>query len=110
MTAFPTLDPTAWPLRRRCETIARLWATQYAALQLTLLREQGEEPLADFKYRILHMHHKAHFLDGVRKLGLSRDLPPAVVAARYHFLYLSREEPCTRASSSSGSTTSPSSP
>jgi hypothetical protein len=86
MTAFPTLDPTAWPLRRRCETIARLWAIQYAALQLTLLREQGEEPLTDFKYRILHMHHKAHFLDGVRKLGLSHDLPPAVVAARYHYL------------------------
>ena len=86
MTAFPPLDPNAWPLRRRCETIARLWAIQYAALQLTLLREQGEEPLTDFKYRILHMHHKAHFLDGVRKLGIARDLPPAVIAARYHYL------------------------
>mgnify|MGYP003300074611 CR=1 FL=1 len=28
------------------------------------LRERGEPALTEFKYRILHMHHKAHFLDG----------------------------------------------
>jgi hypothetical protein len=76
----------AWPLERRCATIARLWALQYAALQLTLLRERGEPALTEFKYRILHAHQKAHFLDGLGKLGISRDLPPAVVAGRYHYL------------------------
>jgi hypothetical protein len=80
------LSDADWPLRRRCETIARLWALEYAALQLTLLREQGEPALTEFKYRILHMHHQAHFLDGLTKLGIARDLPPAVVAARYHYL------------------------
>jgi hypothetical protein len=83
---MPILSDATWPLERRCATIARLWALQYAALQLTLLREKGEPALTEFKYRILHMHHKAHFLDGVRTLGIARDLPPAVIAARYHYL------------------------
>jgi hypothetical protein len=82
----PILSEAEWPLRRRAETIGRLWALQYAALQLTLLRERGEPALTEFKYRILHMHQRAHFLDGVRKLGISRDLPPAVIAGRYHYL------------------------
>jgi hypothetical protein len=58
----------------------------YCGLQLTLLREKGERALTEFKYRILYRHHKAHFLDGIRKLGISSDLPPAVIAARYHYL------------------------
>ncbi len=80
------LSDADWPLRRRVETIARLWALQYAALQLTLLRERGEPALTEFKYRILHRHHRAHFLAGLEKLGIRRDLPPAVVAGRYHYL------------------------
>jgi hypothetical protein len=80
------LDDGAWPLARRCATIARLWALEYAALQLTLLREEGEPALTEFKYRILYRHHRAHFLDGLAKLGIARDLPPAVIAARYHYL------------------------
>ena len=72
---MPSLLPdAAWPLQRRCETIARLWALQYAALQLTLLRDHGEPALTEFKYRILRMHQKAHFLDGVAKLGPLRFL------------------------------------
>ena len=86
MTPTPMLAPDRWPLKRRCETIARLWAGQYAAFQLTLLREKGEEALTEFKYRILSMHQKTHFLDGLGKLGISRDLPPAVIAGRYHYL------------------------
>jgi hypothetical protein len=80
------LPEATWPLQRRCETIARLWALEYAALQLTLLRQHGEPALTEFKYRILHMHQQAHFLDGLTKLGIRRDLPPAVVAGRYHYL------------------------
>jgi hypothetical protein len=84
---MPLLVPeTAWPLRRRCETIGRLWALEYAALQLTLLRERGEPALTEFKYRILHRHQRAHFLGGLQKLGIARDLPPAVIAGRYHYL------------------------
>jgi hypothetical protein len=86
MPSPPVLAPDQWPLKRRCETIARLWTVQYAALQLTLLREKGEPALTDFKYRLLHRHQQAHFLAGLRKLGIARDLPPAVVAARYHYL------------------------
>jgi len=80
------LSDAEWPLRRRCETIARHWALAYAALQLTLLRERGEPALTEFKYRILRRHQRAHFLDGLAKLGIARDLPPAVVAGRYHYL------------------------
>lgn len=86
MTAPPTLPSDEWSLERRCATAAHLGSLKYAALQLTLLRDKGEKILSEFKYRLLHLHHETNFLDGLAKLGISRDLPPAVIAARYHYL------------------------
>jgi len=75
-----------WPLKRRCETIARFWGLHWSAIQLTVLRDKGEQDLAAFKYAILRRHQRSHFLPGVDKLGIDRALPPAVIAGRYHFL------------------------
>jgi hypothetical protein len=74
-----------WPLRQRCETIARFWGLHWSAIQLTILREKGERDLAAFKYTILRRHQRSHFLPGVDKLGIDRSLPPAVIAGRYHY-------------------------
>ena len=76
---------TEWPLKQRCETIARFWALHWSAIQLTILREKGERDLAAFKYTILRRHQRSHFLPGVDKLGIDRGLPPAVIAGRYHY-------------------------
>src|SRR5579859_632749 len=80
------LDPSYWTLERRCETIASYWAAQWGCLQLMLLRERGADELGDVKRQILRRHQRAHFLAGLEKLGIDRGLPPAVVAARYHYL------------------------
>ena len=74
-----------WPLKRRCETIARFWGLHWSAIQLVILREHGGEDLARFKYQILRAHQRSHFLEGVAKLGIDRSLPPAVIAGRYHY-------------------------
>ena len=76
---------TEWPLKQRCETIARFLALHWSAIQLTILREKGERDLAAFKYTILRRHQRSHFLPGVDKLGIDRGLPPAVIAGRYHY-------------------------
>lgn len=81
-----SLSANDWPLARQCETIADYWRLQWGAVQLGLLRELGGDELAKFKERILRRHQRAHFLDGLTKLGISRDLPPAVIAGRYHYL------------------------
>lgn len=86
MPLVSALPAEAWPLAHRCATIGRLWAIEWSGLQLTILREKGERDLAEFKYRILRRHQRAHFLAGVKKLGIPLDLPPAVIAGRYHYL------------------------
>ena len=80
------LSAAEWPLARQCETIADYWRLQWGAVQMGLLRELGGPELAEFKERILRRHQRGHFLDGLTKLGISRDLPPAVIAGRYHYL------------------------
>lgn len=84
--AVRPLSKTDWPLQRQCETIADFWREQWGAIQLGLLRELGGNELADFKERILRRHQRSYFLPGLEKLGIRRDLPPAVIAARYHYL------------------------
>jgi hypothetical protein len=81
-----TVTTHDWPLKRRCETIGRFWGAHWTAIQLTILREEGGDALATFKYQILRRHQRSHFLQGVDKLGIERSLPPAVIAGRYHYL------------------------
>ena len=72
-------------LRRDCELAWRIWARQMGGMQIVLLRERGAEALASFKLALLGRHQGEHYLDGLRKLGISDD-PPAVAAAKYHYL------------------------
>jgi hypothetical protein len=84
--AVQPLPKNEWPLKRQCETIADFWREQWGAIQLGLLRELGGQELADFKEHILRRHQRSYFLGGLEKLGIQRDLPPAIIAARYHYL------------------------
>ena len=85
MPSSPPAPLSDWPLRRRCEIIARFWGLHWSAVQLVVLRDKGERDLAAFKYAILRRHQRSHFLPGIAKLGIDRSLPPAVVAGRYHY-------------------------
>ncbi len=75
-----------WPQDRRYELISDLWVSLWSSIQLCILRDKGADDLVRFKTLILRMHQRTHFLDGLDKLHIDRSLPPAVVAARYHYL------------------------
>ncbi|GEM_PF-1234686 len=85
VSAGQPLLSSDWTLQAQCDTIAEYWVYQWGCLQLALLRERGGDELAAAKRKILRRHQREYFLAGVEKLGISRDLPPAVVAARYHY-------------------------
>ena len=85
MTSHAPISFDDWSLKRRCETIARFWGLHWSAIQLSILREKGEQDLATFKRTILRRHQRSHFLPGVTKLGIDLSLPPAMIAGRYHY-------------------------
>jgi hypothetical protein len=72
-------------LAEQCETISDFWIGQWGCHQLSILQEHGGETLALFKRMLLRRHQRDYFLPGLDKLGISRDLPPAVIAGRYHY-------------------------
>jgi hypothetical protein len=74
-----------WNLTKKCEFIAKYWARQWTALQLVILREKGESEFCNFKFNTLKGHQRDYFLAGLDKLGISRKLPPAIIAGQYHY-------------------------
>ncbi|MBI4336363.1 MAG: hypothetical protein HY683_00840 [Chloroflexi bacterium] len=81
---LPTLD---WPLERQCDFMAQVYQLWHTGVSMVTLREKGEDALYDLRYRMLRKHQKAMFLEGLRKLGVDpKGEPPAVVAAKYHYL------------------------
>ena len=79
------LPASEWSLERQCKLIGEYYVSQWGCLQLLITREKGGDALAQAKARVLRRHQRHHFLPGVDKLGIGRDLPPAVIAARYHY-------------------------
>lgn len=72
-------------LETQCSDIAEFWVSQWGCHQLLILQQHGGDTLAQFKRQLLRRHQREHFLPGLDKIGISRDLPPAVTAARYHY-------------------------
>ncbi|MCP3379890.1 MULTISPECIES: hypothetical protein [unclassified Bradyrhizobium] len=62
-----------------------LWSRMYAGLQLVTMREKGESGVADLKFNFMRSHGAKHFIAGLKKLGIDKD-PPAIAAAKYHYL------------------------
>lgn len=86
LSVIRPLDGKEWTIQKQCDTAAAYWVYEWGCIQLTILRERGGDELAEAKRRILRRHQRAHFLEGLEKLGIDRKLPPAIVAARYHYL------------------------
>jgi hypothetical protein len=72
-------------LRARCEIAAKLWGRTLSALTAMTFREKGNETFQTLWSRILTRHQVGHYSEGLRKLGIRDDEPPAVKAAKYHY-------------------------
>src|SRR6478735_4287558 len=72
-------------LRTACENAWLVWLRQTGGMQLMIMREKGVDALERFKIVILGLHQEGHYLEGLKKLGIGGD-PPAVAAAKYHYL------------------------
>ncbi len=73
-------------LRRDCGIANKLWGQLWSALHLVTLREKGDDALHALWRKVLASHQSAKYRDGMRKLGIRDDEPPAVAAAKYHYL------------------------
>ena len=72
-------------LRRDVALAWGVWAKQMGGLQMMVMREKGVRALERLKLRVLASHQEGHYLAGLKKLGIEGD-PPAVTAAKYHYL------------------------
>ena len=74
------------PEARRCTQAAEFWQLLFSSLNLTVYRETGEDGLRKLWQGMLGPRHQGQFLEGLAKLGIDPDGPPAVVAGKYHYL------------------------
>jgi hypothetical protein len=72
-------------LRSDCLVAAKVWGRTFSALTAITLRERGEEAVHRLWFQLLTRHQVGHYREGLRKLGIGDDEPPAVAAAKYHY-------------------------
>lgn len=73
-------------LRTDCELAAKLWGRTFSALGAITYREKGEDAITELWVRLLRQHQGEFYRQGLRKLGIGDTEPPAVAAAKYHYL------------------------
>jgi hypothetical protein len=83
MAAFA--GPIFSNLRADCLLAAKLWGRTFSALTAMTFREKGEEAVHRLWFQLLTRHQVGHYREGLRKLGIRDDEPPAVTAAKYHY-------------------------
>jgi hypothetical protein len=66
-------------------SVADLYHAFFTGLILTVVSRRGTADAAEFVFRVFRRQQQERFLPGLAKLGLDH-LPPAVAAARYHYL------------------------
>ncbi|WBY01335.1 hypothetical protein PE066_18005 [Ramlibacter tataouinensis] len=65
--------------------VANWYHAYFTGLLMTMVSRKGAREAAELTYHIFRRQHLERFLPGLEKLGLT-GLPPAVTAARYHYL------------------------
>lgn len=73
-------------LRQDCTIASTFWGRIFAAALAVTNREKGEQAASELIVRILQEHQTGHYHEGLRRLGISESEPPAVIAAKYHYL------------------------
>jgi hypothetical protein len=66
-------------------SVADLYHAYFTGLILTVVTRRGTADAAEFVFRVFRRQQQERFLPGLVKLGIDH-LPPAVAAARYHYL------------------------
>ena len=67
------------------EAVGDWYHAWFTGIVLTAVSRRGEADAAELVFRIFRRQQRERFLPGLKKLGLD-GLPPAVAAARYHYL------------------------
>jgi hypothetical protein len=73
------------PSTEAMEAVGEWYHAWFTGIILTTVSRRGPGPAAELVFRVFRAQQQARFLPGLEKLGLS-GLPPAVAAARYHYL------------------------
>jgi hypothetical protein len=85
-TAKPlSQTPSHAPDAARWSAVAEWYHAFFTGLVMTTTTRRGAREAAELVFRIFRRQHHEKFLPGLEKLGLLK-LPPAVTAARYHYL------------------------
>ena len=74
-----TTDASRWA------AVSQWYHAYFTGLVMTMVTRCGAREAADLVFHIFRRQHLERFLPGLDKLGLA-GLPPAVAAARYHYL------------------------
>lgn len=75
----PAVDAARW------SAVAEWYHAFFTGLVMTTATRFGNREAAQLVFRVFRRQHHEKFLPGIEKLGLA-GLPPAVIAARYHYL------------------------
>ncbi len=78
-------EPALSELRADCLLATKLWGRTFSALTALTLREKGEDAVHRLWFQLLTRHQLGHYREGLRKLGIGDNEPPAVAAAKYHY-------------------------
>lgn len=73
-------------LRYHTGLATKLWGRTFSALNAVTYREKGTDAAYRLYIEFLSRHQSTHFREGLSRIGVSEDEPPAVVAAKYHYL------------------------
>lgn len=77
--AAPGSDAARW------SAVAEWYHAYFTGLVMTMVTRRGSREAAELVFHIFRRQHLERFLPGLEKLGIA-GLPPAVAAARYHYL------------------------
>lgn len=83
---LPVQDVEIAALRADCKIAGKFLGKTFSALTAITFREKGEEAAKRLWVLLLSQQQKGSYLEGLRKLGIRDDEPPAVKAAKYHYL------------------------
>jgi len=73
-------------LRADCALANKFWGRIFSALGAVTYREKGLEAAQKLWVMLLRQHQQGFYHQGLCKLGIRDDEPPAVKAAKYHYL------------------------
>ncbi|MBX9749264.1 MAG: hypothetical protein K5Q68_06570 [Roseococcus sp.] len=73
------------PSTEAMEAVGEWYHAWFTGIILTAVSRRGAGSAAELVFRVFRQQQQARFLEGLAKLGLDQ-LPPAVAAARYHYL------------------------